>query len=238
MADDLRKKVMLIPAIPSADFNLSLSEMDAIFFLHRSPAMSDRLLNRKMLEKAFNKLGEILARKKVMGEVAVYGGTAVMLQLEYRENTADVDCVISVGHGPVMDAAREVGRQMGIGTSWLNENVSVFTSRIATSEDLIPYGSYPKTGRAYLNVILAKPEYLLAMKVEALRRTASRDIDDLRMLATKLGLKTAQDIFATHALYFGPERINLSMKQAVAGVVAELNNGHDHDVGNSSNKPK
>lgn len=200
--------------------------------------MQERPLDRKMLEKAFNKLGEILAHKKVMGEIAVYGGTAVMLQLAYRENTADVDCVVRVGHGPVMDAAREVGRRMGIGTSWLNENVSVFTSKNAKSNDLIPYGSYPKTGQPHLNVILAKPEYLVAMKVEALRRTASRDIDDLKMLASKLGLKSAKDIFDVHSLYFGPERINLSMKQAVAGVVADLSNGPEHNVGNSPHEPK
>lgn len=199
--------------------------------------MSERLLDRKMLEKAFNRLGEILAQKKVMGEIAVYGGTAVMLQLEYRENTADVDCVVSVGHGPVMDAAREVGRRMGIGTSWLNENVSVFTSMNANANDLIPYGSYPKTGRPHLNVVLAKPEYLVAMKVEALKRTAGRDIDDLTMLASKLGLKTTEDIFGLHALYFGPERITLSMKQAVRGIVDSLH-GQENDVGNSPNKPK
>jgi hypothetical protein len=199
--------------------------------------MTERLLDRKMLEKAFEKMGEVLARKKVMGEIAVYGGTAVMLQLEYRENTADVDCVVGVGHGPVMDAAREVGRRMGIGTSWLNEGVSVYTSRSAKPDDLIPYGSYPKSGRPHLNVILAKPEYLVAMKVEALRRTASRDIDDLTMLASNLGLRTAQDIFNMHALYFGPERINLSMKQAVAGIAASLENGAEYNVGNSPQKP-
>ncbi|MCS4089170.1 hypothetical protein [Rhizobium sp. BK176] len=199
--------------------------------------MNDRPLNRKMLEKAFNKLGEILARKKVLGEIAVYGGTAVMLQLEYRENTADVDCVVSVGHGPVMEAAREVGRQLGIGTSWLNENVSVFTSRSATDADLIPYGKYPQHGRPHLNVVLAKPDYLVAMKVEALRRAASRDISDLTMLAKKLGLKTADDIFSIHALYFGPENINLTMKQAVAGIAADLTNGPEDDVGNSPKKP-
>jgi hypothetical protein len=199
--------------------------------------MNDRPLNRKTLEKAFNKLGEILARKKVLGEIAVYGGTAVMLQLEYRENTADVDCVVSVGHGPVMDAAREVGRQLGIGSGWLNENVSVFTSKSATEADLIPYGKYPQTGRPHLNVILAKPEYLVAMKVEALRRAASRDISDLSLLAQKLELTTAADIFRVHALYFGAENINLTMKQAVAGIAAELSNGPGADVGNSPKKP-
>lgn len=200
--------------------------------------MSEPQLDRKMLEKAFNRLGELLARKKIMGELAVYGGTAVMLQLEYRENTADVDCIVSVGHGPVMDAAREVGRQLGIGMNWLNEDVSVFTSRKETVRDLIPFGGYPKNGRPHLNVVLAKPEYLVAMKVEALRRTTSRDVEDLTKLAKKLGLNSEEAIFNMHALYFGPERINLTVRQAVAGIAAVLQSVQGNDVGNSPNKPK
>jgi hypothetical protein len=191
----------------------------------------DRPLDRQMLEKAFEMLAKHLADKKVLGEIAVYGGTAVMLQLEYRERTADVDCVVVEGHGAVMDAVREVGRELKIGPSWLNENVSVYTSTQETSQDLLPYGSYPKAGRPWLNVTLAKPEYLLAMKIEALRRSTARDLSDVKMLASRLGLKSAEDIFQVHSLYFGPERINLTVKQAVAGVAAELAREPDADVG-------
>lgn len=86
--------------------------------------------------------------------------------------------------------------------------------------------------------MLAKPEYLVAMKVEALRRASSRDIDDLRLLSQKLGLETAEDIFKVHSLYFGPERITLTMKQAVIGVAAELKSGQDNGLGNSAFKPR
>lgn len=200
--------------------------------------MSDRPLNRQMLEKAFERMGAILARKKIFGEIAVYGGTAVMLQLENRENTADVDCVVNVGHDPIMDAGREVGRQLGLGTSWLNEQVSIYRSPKAGENDHLPYGTYPLNGRPHLNVILAKPEYLVAMKVESLKRAQSRDIDDLAKLAASLGLKTSDDIFRTHALFFGPDRITVAMKQAVAGIAQNLSNGLSNDAGNTPNKPK
>jgi predicted nucleotidyltransferase len=191
----------------------------------------DRPLNRQMLEKAFEMVGKRLADKKVLGEIAVYGGTAVMLQLEYREQTADVDCVVVEGHGAVMDAVRSVGRELNIGDSWLNENVSVYTSTKQTSQDLLPYGAYPKSSRPWLNVTMAKPEYLLAMKVEALRRSTVRDLSDVKMLASRLGLKSSEEIFRAHSLYFGPEHINLTIKQAVAGVAAALAEEPEADVG-------
>ena len=51
------------------------------------------------------------------------------------------------------------------------------------------YGSYPSEARVGLRVYVAKPDYLLAMKLRAMR-IASRDEDDATLLARASNITT------------------------------------------------
>ena len=59
------------------------------------------------IKHAFSIMGEFLRDKKTVGEIAVYGGGAILLQFRWRGSTRDVDAtVISDGnHGLVRQAA-------------------------------------------------------------------------------------------------------------------------------------
>jgi hypothetical protein len=65
-------------------------------------------LDKAKIDEAFRLMGQYLLDRKAFGEIAVYGGSAIILQFEWRLRSEDVDArVISAGnHGVVIDAAR------------------------------------------------------------------------------------------------------------------------------------
>ena len=75
-------------------------------------------------------MGEFLRDQKTVGEIAVYGGGAILLQFRWRGSTRDVDAtVISDGnHGLVREAADRAATVLGMERSWLSEAVSLYTS--------------------------------------------------------------------------------------------------------------
>lgn len=84
------------------------------------------VLTRDVIEAAFRDMGEILLRERTVGEIAVYGGAAILLQFDATFATRDVDAVIGGAHVAVQRAAHEVARRRGWPTSWLSEAVSAY----------------------------------------------------------------------------------------------------------------
>src|ERR1700733_13014427 len=129
------------------------------------------------IKHAFSIMGEFLRAHKNLGEIAVYGDRAILLQFRWRCSTRDVDAtVISDGnHGLVRQAADRAAAVLGMDRSWLSEAVSHYTSVGANASGLVFSGLYPESGRPGLRVVVAKPEYLLAMKLAALQRQEAGD---------------------------------------------------------------
>jgi hypothetical protein len=166
-------------------------------------------------------MGEFLRDKKTVGEIAVYGGGAILLQFRWRHSTRDVDAiVVSDGnHGLVRQAADQAAIVLGLERSWLSEAVSQYTSTGASSSNLAFSGVYPEAGPPGLRVIVAKPEYLLAMKLAALQRQTAedRDFEDARRLATELGVTSVDDLERAYRAFFPkeslPERVKLRLPE-------------------------
>jgi hypothetical protein len=168
-------------------------------------------LSRDDIVQAFGIMGTYLAARNTLGEIALYGGGAIMLRFEWRKSSQDVDAVvISEGnHGLIRAAADHAAREMKLERSWFSENVSVYASTVETAADFSLTGMYPANGRPGLRVIAARPDYLLAMKLAALRRTTvdDRDLKDAGRLAAAIGLSTAEDLKALHARFFPKDEL-------------------------------
>lgn len=190
----------------------------------------DERLTREIISKAFTLMGEILARERVIGEIHIYGGTAIMLQMSARENTQDVDCVITSGHGAVVKAMMAVKQKLKLPSGWLNEAVSIYASRNEAEHDFLPFGQYPSFNRPFLRVMTARPEYILAMKIEALERGEQRDFNDTLMIGERLGLKTVDDLVEIRNRYFSkpiPPDVTRVL-HGIAARLAEKDNSNDH----------
>src|SRR5229473_2977953 len=142
----------------------------------------DVLLGRADLEQAFTALGERLARRGVVADVFVVGGTAMALAYDASRVTRDVDARF-LPHGIVLEEARRVADDLGLPPWWLNEQASVY---ISGKDDLGKRRVFDHPG---LRVMAASPQHIFAMKALAAR---TRDIDDLRLLAGLIEVDSAE----------------------------------------------
>jgi hypothetical protein len=171
----------------------------------------DRLFDRELLRQAFDLLAARLARRQVVGELHVFGGSAMVLAFDARAATRDVD-VLFQPDGAVLEAAREVADELGLPSSWLNNQASSYVSGRAGRGT--PVYDHPN-----LRVMTTPPEHLLAMKVRAAR--AVRDADDIRLLLRVLNLHTIHDVVAIVERYFFNEPLSDRSRQLLEDLLAE-----------------
>jgi hypothetical protein len=161
---------------------------------------------------AFDVMGHYLLEREVLGEIAVYGGTAIMLQFDWRKVTEDVDAVIRANEreGAIKDAVIYAALRLGLPDDWLNNYVGSFTPETEADAFFSVYGSYPRGGTPSLRVFVAKPEYICAMKLKALRRddVGDRDFNDAVALASAVGISTADQLSQLFASFFPDERLD------------------------------
>lgn len=160
------------------------------------------ILDRDGLIQAFELLGADLATRGHFLELAVYGGGALMLQFSWRRTTEDVDAVVREGfpEAALTPSVRHVAERMGLEPEWLNDAVGAYTPLDEDDAWFAASGSYPAEQPPGLRVFLAKPHYLLAMKLQALASLdrGDRDLDDARALARHLGLHEPNEL---HRIY-------------------------------------
>jgi hypothetical protein len=161
---------------------------------------------------AFEVMGRYLLEREVLGEIAVYGGTAIMLQFEWRKITEDVDAVIRANEreGAIKDAIIYAALRLDLPDDWLNNYVGSFTPETEADAFFTVYGSYPRGKTAALRVFVAKPEYICAMKLKALERddVGSRDFDDAVALAAAVGISSADELAELFATFFPEEKLD------------------------------
>jgi hypothetical protein len=166
------------------------------------------------MEEAFAIMGRYLLDRKALGEIAVYGGSAILLQFEWRKLSQDVDArIISDGnHGLIVEAVKYAAKQLGLPPSWLNESVAMYARRGEVDADRIFVGTYPSPDRYGLRVTAAKPSYILAMKLGALERFTidDRDYQDAINLGAACGVTTVDGLKDLFRKYFAEDELPLA----------------------------
>jgi hypothetical protein len=131
----------------------------------------------------------------VVADLFVVGGAAMALAYDATRVTRDVDAMF-VPHGVVVEAARAVADDLGLPPWWLNEQASVYVSG---KDDPGKRRVFDHPG---LRVMVASPDHIFAMKALAAR---ARDIDDLRSLAARAGVDSADKALRTCRDFFPDE---------------------------------
>jgi hypothetical protein len=92
------------------------------------------LLDRGLIEDAFRRLGDRLARRSVVADIYVFGGAAMALAYDARRATRDIDAVFEP-HGIVLEEARIVADELGLSspTSWASQNGGSTSRRVRMS---------------------------------------------------------------------------------------------------------
>ncbi|WP_432940177.1 DUF6036 family nucleotidyltransferase [Kribbella sp. CA-253562] len=118
-----------------------------------------------------------LSRRGVAASIYVVGGAAIALTYDTGRRTKDVDAELSP-EDSVLEAAAAVAESEGLPPTWLNADAKSWIPPRAGP-------SLPAASSRGLQVEIASPEALLAMKLVASR---NRDVPDIKLLADALGV--------------------------------------------------
>jgi hypothetical protein len=167
-------------------------------------------LNRDALLDAFDRIGRAAVEAGTRLQIAIYGGSALMLASNFRFATEDVDIADIGGDWPkwLTDVVATIALEKGWSDEWLNDGVVFHLSPLADrAKDHLEFGTFPRdSSPPGLVVSVPTAEYLLALKLKAFRtQDALRgDIErlDILNLMDVVGISTADQAIAVLGKYF------------------------------------
>lgn len=148
------------------------------------------ILEREDVKGGLKALVNLLHRGRTKATVRLIGGAAIALAYNARRRaTADIDAEL-IPSDVILEASEKVGAEQGWRSNWLNDAATQF----------LPNGfgrRQPEWRLLYsvddVEIYIAEPEFLLAMKLHSIQRRGQRELNDLRTLVHIVGLKTAED---------------------------------------------
>ncbi len=145
--------------------------------------MSERPFTRARIVAALQALGDELASQGVRGQIFIVGGAAMALAHSTRRVTKDIDAVFEP-KAFIYTAAAQVADELGLPEDWLNDAVKGFMP----GED---EHARPVPDITGIEITTASPQYLLAMKLMAMR--FGEDDEDIEILLRACGLHNAEE---------------------------------------------
>ncbi len=170
-------------------------------------------LTKADILRLFEMLNAELAAGGTHGEVYLVGGAVMCLALDARAATRDVDAWFKPAT-LVREAAARVAARAAVPDTWLNDAVKAWLS---------PRGEFDRfLERSHLQVFVAQPAYLLAMKCAAMRLGEEfHDLDDVRYLLRYLNVGSAAEALAIVTRYFDaaqlPPKTRLALEELLPG---------------------
>jgi|SRR5271165_3240739 len=165
-------------------------------------------LTQADIRRLFDLLNEDLRQSGTEAELFLVGGAVMCLAYASRPSTQDVDALFRPPT-EVRKAAARVAIRAGVDANWLNDGVKGFLS---------PHGHFvPFLELDHLRVMVAQPEYLLAMKCLAMRIGAEfHDEDDVRYLLRHLDIRDYEQALSVIKKYYPLERFPQKTLYALA----------------------
>lgn len=172
--------------------------------------------DRDTIRHAFEEIGRRACADGKIVEIAVYGGSAVVLTLPARATTKDVDAVFEQDKSWLRPIVKDIADQFGWPADWLNDGVKGFLSpRDGAPDAKALLATYPDAEDAGLRVFVPVPEYLFAMKAMAMRIGGvdePQDVSDIRALGAEIGIETAEQAIALVEAFYPRSRISPKTK--------------------------
>lgn len=165
---------------------------------------------RDALLDAFDQIGRAAVKAGTKLQIAIYGGSALMLASNFRFATEDVD-VSELEHplpGWLGAVVREIAGKNQWQDDWFNDAVAFHLSSLADrAADHLEFGTFPRDGTPPgLAVSVPSAEYLLALKLKAARvldplRGETERLDILNLMQV-VGISTIEEAIALLGRYF------------------------------------
>jgi hypothetical protein len=166
--------------------------------------------DRDALLDAFDRIGLAAVEAGTKLQIAVYGGSALMLASNFRFATEDVD-IREIGiewPGWLSQAVSEVAAEHDWSATWFNDAVTFHLSPLANLDrDHVAFGTFPRRNeRVGLSVFIPTARYMLALKLKSLRISdfdkGAQDMSDTANLLKVLGLTEVEQAIDVLAEFF------------------------------------
>ncbi|CCD91288.1 conserved hypothetical protein [Bradyrhizobium sp. ORS 375] len=161
--------------------------------------------DRDALLAAFDAIGRAAARAGAKLQIAVYGGSALMLASNFRFATEDVD--VSELPSPLPAwlavALHDIAQQNGWSDDWFNDGVAFHLSPLADqAADHLEFGTFPRDGSPP-GLVVSVPSALKLKSVRVLdpARGEAERLDILNLMKV-VGITDADAAVALLARYF------------------------------------
>ena len=169
-----------------------------------------KTFDRDALLDAFDKIGHAAASAGTRLQIAVYGGSALLLASNFRFATEDAD--VSELEHPIpawlATIVADIARDNRWADDWFNDGVAFHLSPLADrAADHLEFGTFPRDGGTPgLVVSVPSAEYLLALKLKAFRitdpvRGEAERLDILNLMRV-VGISGADGAIALLGRYF------------------------------------
>jgi len=162
-------------------------------------------LDRDKLLEAFDEIGAAAAATGTTLQIAVYGGSALMLASNFRFSTENVAPLENPWPDWLRRAVDRIAVANGWSADWFNDGVAFHLSPLADHAiDHLEFGSFPRDGTPPgLIVHVPSAQYLLALKLKAIRVNDARrgeqerlDILNLMRVVSIAGIEEAISVLA------------------------------------------
>jgi hypothetical protein len=166
--------------------------------------------DRDQLLAAFDEIGLAAIAAKTRLDIAVFGGSALLLASNFRFSTEDVD--IAELEPPWPDWLTRVIAQLAArndwSETWFNDAVSFHLSPLAQpNRDTVRWGTFPRNLEPVgMTVFVPTAEYMFALKLKASRISdftkGTQDLRDVLSLLQVLEISEPEQAIAILAKYF------------------------------------
>lgn len=179
-------------------------------------------LDAELIRRLLFKIGEELSSRGKVAEIAMYGGSALILSMDGRAATKDIDYVsVSGDDSDIQEISNAIGEQYGLAENWFNDAVEIFQSH---KPDYTLLGDFPPETPG-LRVFMATPEYILSMKLLSMRSSfESNDMQDIWLLIDHCEIDCLEKAESLLSKYFPgeilPERNSSILQDFFAAKVA------------------
>jgi hypothetical protein len=170
------------------------------------------VLTASDIKRLLEELNTELRKANVRGELYLVGGAVMCLAYEARESTRDIDGFFKPT-GQLREAAARVAAKTGLEVDWLNDAVKGYLSERGTFS--------PYLDLDHLKVMVAQPEYLLAMKCLAMRIGEEfHDEDDIKYLLRYLNISDYKVAIGVITKFYPAERFPQKTLYALEEILA------------------
>jgi hypothetical protein len=188
---------------------------------------------RDALLDAFDQIGRAAVQAGTKLQIAVYGGSALMLASNFRFATEDVDISEIGSEWPdwLSRVVTKIAQENDWSATWFNDAVTFHLSPLASQDrDHLAFGTFPRRSENVgLCVLIPTARYMLALKLKSLRISdfdeGAQDMSDAAHLLRVLGLTEVEQAIGVLAEFFpksaaDADKQRFVLRRLIAGDVA------------------